>query len=241
MRRSDLSASIHTLDELLGGGAVQDGSDIQDSFEIDREPYWKTRDGLETAKRRALESNAELFSAKASLNYAQMNRKTANSSLFPKLDLHGSLNATASASEKGNPEKSNQEYFRVGAALSWNIFNGLADDAKMETAKIAERTAQIQMEKVRLNVETRVANAVDAHLRALESLDVAEGNDSLAFEMLELGRERLKEGRITNFEFRETQSQWRSAREALLSAKVAAAKAEIQVKLLTGDVLENGG
>ena len=170
-----------------------------------------------------------------------MNRKTANSSLFPKLDLHGSLNATASASEKGNPEKSNQEYFRVGAALSWNIFNGLADDAKMETAKIAERTAQIQMEKVRLNVETRVANAVDAHLRALESLEVAEGNDSLAFEMLSLGRERLKEGRITNFEFRETQSQWRSAREALLSAKVAAAKAEIQVRLLTGDVLENGG
>ena len=241
LRRSALSASIRTLDELLGGGSVQDVSDIQDSFEIDREPYWKTPDGLETAKRRALESNAELFSAKASWNYAQVNRKTANSSLFPKLDLHGSLNATASASEKGNPEKSNQEYFRVGAALSWNIFNGLADDAKMETAKIAERTAQIQMEKVRLNVETRVANAVDAHLRALESLEVAEGNDSLAFEMLSLGRERLKEGRITNFEFRETQSQWRSAREALLSAKVAAAKAEIQVRLLTGDVLENGG
>lgn len=241
LRRSALSASIRTLDELLGGGSVQDASDIQDSFEIDREPYWKTPDGLETAKRRALESNAELFSAKASWNYAQVNRKTANSSLFPKLDLHGSLNATASASEKGNPEKSNQEYFRVGAALSWNIFNGLADDAKMETAKIAERTAQIQMEKVRLNVETRVANAVDAHLRALESLEVAEGNDSLAFEMLSLGRERLKEGRITNFEFRETQSQWRSAREALLSAKVAAAKAEIQVRLLTGDVLENGG
>lgn len=235
--RSELSASIRTLDELLGGGIVGKSSDIQDSFEIDREPYWKTAEGMETARQRAFESNAELFSAKASLNYAQVNRKTANSSLYPKLDLHGSLNATASASEKGNPEKSNREYFKVGAALSWNLFNGLADDAKMETAKIAERTAQLQAEKVRLNVEIRMANAVDTHLRALEALDVAEGNDSLALEMLELGRERLKEGRITNFEFRETQNQWRNARESLLSAKVAAAKAEIQVRLLTGEIL----
>lgn len=235
--RSDLSASLRTLDELLGGGVVRKDSDIRDSLEIDRNPYWKTPDGLELAKRRASENNAELFSAKASLNYAQVNRKTANSSLYPKLDLHGSLNATASASEKGNPEKSNREYFRVGAALSWNLFNGLADDAKMETARIAERTARINAEKVRLNVEIRVANAVDAHLRALETLSVAEGNDTLAMEMLELGRERLKEGRITNFEFRETQNQWRIARETLLSAKVAAAKAEIQVRLLTGEIL----
>ena len=107
----------------------------------------------------------------------------------------------------------------------------------METARIAERTARINAEKVRLNVEIRVANAVDAHLRALETLSVAEGNDTLAMEMLELGRERLKEGRITNFEFRETQNQWRIARETLLSAKVAAAKAEIQVRLLTGEIL----
>ena len=66
----------------------------------------------------------------------------------------------------------------------------------------------------------------------------SEGNAELAAEMLKLGEERLKAGSITNFEFRETQSQWRSAREALLSARIATRTAEIQVKLLTGDILK---
>lgn len=234
--RSERASTLRALDELLGGGAVSADSELSDSVEIDREPYWKSPEGLSEAKSRAAENNAELFAARASLNYAKANRNTSTSSLYPKLDLHGSLNATAGASDKGNPAKSDGQYVRVGAALSWNLFNGLVDGAKMESAKIGERSAQLQVERVRLSVETRVVNAVEAHLRALESLEVAEGNDSLAMEMLELSRERLKEGRITNFEFREAQNQWRSAREVLLSAKVAAAKAEIQVKLLTGEI-----
>ena len=236
--RSALSSAILSLDELLGGGVVRAKEDLSDSFAVERNPYWKTPEGLEEAKKRAFENNAEFFSAKASLNYAQVNRDASSSSLYPKLDLHGSLNATASASDKGNPEESNKQYFRVGAALSWNLFNGLSDNAKMESSRIAERSAQLQVERVRLDIETRIVNAVETHRRALESLEVAEGNDSLAMELLELGRSRLLEGSITNFEFRETQNKWKSAREALLSAKVEAAQAEIRVRLLTGEILK---
>lgn len=232
-----LSSAIRSLDELLGGGAILDKNSLPDSVEVDRNPYWKTPEGLEKAIKLAEENNADLAVARASLDYAQTNRQGANSSLYPKLNLHGSWNATASASDKGNPEKSDQQYFRVGAALSWNLFNGLADAAEVETAKIEERSANLEVERVRLNVRTKVANAVDSHLRALEALDVAEGNAALAEEMLNLGAERLKAGSMTNFEFRETQSQWRSARESLLVARVTARKSEIQVKLLTGEIL----
>lgn len=235
--KAGLVASIRTLDELLGGGVVSGGEDLPDSIEVDKNPYWKTDDGLALAKERALGNNAELEFAKAQMRYAQTNRKGANSNLYPKLDLHGSWNATANESDKGNPAEANSQYFRVGAALSWNLFNGFADDAASESAKIAERSAELQVENVRLGVETDVGNAIDSHLRALESLEVAEGNDSLASEMLSLGEERLKAGSITNFEFRETQSQWRTTREALLAARIAARKAEIQVKLLTGEIL----
>lgn len=232
-----LSSAIRSLDELLGGGAVSGGDILPDSIDVDRNPYWQTPEGLEKAIRLAEENNANLAVARANLDYAETNRQGSNSSLYPKLDLHGSWNATASASDKGNPKKSDQEYFRVGAALSWNLFNGLADAAEVETAKIEERSAGLELERVRLNVRTSVANAVDSHLRSLEALAVAEGNAELADEMLALGAERLKAGSMTNFEFRETQSQWRSAREALLVARVAARKSEIQVKLLTGEIL----
>lgn len=237
LTRSNLAAAIRLLDELMGGGAILSADELPDSIRVERSPSWNTQEGLAKAKEKALSNNAELVSAKAQVNYAQENRKGASSNLYPKLNLHGSWNATAGASDKGNPEESNSQYFRFGAALTWNLFNGLADNAEAEKAKIAERSAELQVENVRLNVETAVANAVDRHLRALESLEVAEGNDSLATEMLSLGQERLSAGSITNFEFRETQSQWRTTREALLSARIAARKAEIQVKLLTGDIL----
>ena len=235
---SNLSTAIRNLDELLGGGVIQSGDDLPDSIDVDRDPFWMSAEGLAQAKSRALDNNAELAAAKAQMNYAQVNRKGSNSGLYPKLNLHGSWNASASESDKSNPAESNSQYFKVGAALTWNLFNGFADNATAESAKIAERSAELKVENVRLNVETNVANAVDTHLRALESLEVAEGNANLASEMLKLGEERLKAGNITNFEFRETQSQWRTTREALLSARVSARNAEIQVKLLTGDILK---
>ena len=226
------------MDELLGGGVIRSGNDLPDSIDVDRDPLWKTAEGFAAAKEKALENNAELASAKAQMKYAQVNRQGSNSNLYPKLNLHGSWNATASESDKSNPAEANSQYFKVGAALTWNLFNGFADNAASESAKIAERSAGLQVENVRLNVETNVANAVDSHLRALEELKVAEGNANLASEMLNLGEERLKAGNITNFEFRETQSQWRSAREALLSARISVRTAEIQVKLLTGEILK---
>ena len=235
--KSQLASAIRSLDELLGGNVISDARDLPDSVAVERNLYWLTPEGLLEAKQRAVENNAELAAARAQMNYAQIHRQGSSSSLYPKLNLQGSWNATASEADKGNPEKSNSQYFRIGADLTWNLFNGFADNATVETAKIAERSAELQVENVRLNVETNVANAVESHSRALESLEVAEGNDSLARELLQLGEERLKAGRITAFEFRETQSQWRSVREALLSAAVTARKAQIQVELLTGEIL----
>ena len=237
--KTELSASVRALDEYLGGGVVADENALPDSITVDRSPYWATDEGLEQAKKRALENNADLASAQASVNYAKIQRSGANSSLYPELTLHGSWNATASAADEANPQESNSQYFKVGAAFTWNLFNGLADNASREKATIAERTAQLGEENIRLNVEMSVANAVARHLRALESLNVAEGNDSLAKEMLTLGQERLKAGSITAFEFRETQNQWLSARKALLAARVSASNAEVQVKFLTGDILKN--
>ena len=51
------------------------------------------------------------------------------------------------------------------------------DNMTMESAKIEERSAELKVENVRLNIETNVANAVETHLRALEALEVAEGNE----------------------------------------------------------------
>ena len=126
---------------------ISDARDLPDSVAVERNLYWLTPEGLLEAKQRAVENNAELAAARAQMNYAQIHRQGSSSSLYPKLNLQGSWNATASEADKGNPEKSNSQYFRIGADLTWNLFNGFADNATVETAKIAERSAELRQRR----------------------------------------------------------------------------------------------
>jgi outer membrane protein TolC len=144
----------------------------------------------------------------------------------------------ASAADKGDPAESDDQYFKVGASLDWNLFNGFADKASLEMAKIEERTAMLQEAEARLSVETDVADAMDRHLRALDALTVAQSNQQLAEETVTIAEDRLKAGSITSFEFRETQNKWNATQKAVVLAKIEARVAELKVRLLSGEILD---
>ncbi|MDR1760655.1 MAG: efflux RND transporter permease subunit [Fibrobacter sp.] len=233
-----LRSALRMLDQELGGGVIPvEEYTLLDSVWVNRDPPWKTPEGKQTVLKNALERSAAIQMAAAERKTASLKRKSASSSLYPQLNLHGSWNYSGSAADKGNPADANSKYFRVGAAASWNLFNGLSDRATIETAKIEERTATLKEEEARLSVETAVSDALDKHLRALDALQVAEGNLSLADETLAIAEEQLRAGSITAFEFRELQNRRTAAYEALILSRIQANSAEIMVKLLSGEIL----
>ena len=104
----------------------------------------------------------------------------------------------------------------------------------IQNAKIQERTATLKLEQIRLNLKTKAADAVDKHLRALQSLELAKSNLLLSSEIIKLAEEQLRVGGITSFEFRENQNRWNQTYKAVLLAKIEAQIAENEILLLMG-------
>ena len=234
---TELRSALRALDAVLGGGVVSMEYALEDSIVVDLHPTWETSEGAAQVKQESLSRSASIQSAIAAKKTASLKRDNANANLYPEVNVHGSWNMGASAADKGNPAESDDQYFKVGASLNWNLFNGLADQASSEMAKIEERTAMLQEAEARLAVETDIADAMDRHLRALDALVVAQSNQELAEETVTIAEERLKAGSITSYEFRETQNKWNAAQKAVVLAKIEARVAELRVRLLSGEIL----
>lgn len=230
----NLQSTWRQLETQLGGGISSQEYRLMDSLEVQTDPSWKTEKGLEEVYQKALEKNAEIQLALEEQKEANIKRSSSSSNLYPKVDLTGSWKIASSENDLSNPAESNSNSFQIGAYLKWNLFNGLSDKTALENAKIQERTAELKIEQLRLNLKTQVADAVDKHLRALKSLELAQSNLQLSSEIVTLAEEQLKAGGITAFEFRENQNRWNQTYEAVLLAKIDAKIAENEVLILMG-------
>ena len=82
--------------------------------------------------------------------------------------------------------------------LSLPLFNGFQRERQMETARVAERDAELRLRADELRLRTEVATAHANLETARQSVALEERNRELAGEQLELARERYRVG-VTNF------------------------------------------
>jgi len=230
----NLQSTWRHLELQLGGALSPEEYRLMDSLEVHLEPAWMNQNGVDDVYKKTLEKNIEIQLALTEQKEAELKQSSAKSNLYPKIDLTGSWNLGASEADLSNPAESNSSSFQVGAFLKWNLFNGLSDNTLLEKAKIQERTATLKLEKLRLSLRTQVADAIDKHLRALKSLELAQSNLKLSAEIITLAEDQLKVGGITAFEFRENQNRWNLTYKAVLLAKIEAQIAENEILLLMG-------
>lgn len=229
----DFNSTWRQLDAALGGLALQNYY-LLDSLDVNLQPSWKTEAGIEEVYHKSLEKNKDIRIALMEQKEAELRRSSTNASFYPKIDLTGSWNLAGSEADIANPAEARSNNFQVGAYLRWNIFNGLSDNVAIQNAKIQERTATLKLEQIRLTLKTKAADAVDKHLRALQSLELAKSNLLLSSEIIKLAEEQLRVGGITSFEFRENQNRWNQTYKAVLLAKIEAQIAENEILLLMG-------
>lgn len=230
----NLQSTWRHLELELGATLSPEDYRLMDSLEVYLEPAWMNQNGVDDVYKKTLEKNIEIQLALTEQKEAELKRSSAKSNLYPKIDLTGSWNLGASEADLSNPAESNSSSFQIGAFLKWNLFNGLSDNTLLEKAKIQERMATLKLEKLRLSLRMQVADAIDKHLRALKSLELAQSNLKLSAEIITLAEEQLKVGGITAFEFRENQNRWNLTYKAVLLAKIEAQIAENEVLLLMG-------
>jgi hydrophobe/amphiphile efflux-1 (HAE1) family protein len=222
------------LETELGGVSLSKNYHLIDSIHLDKSPIWLTESGAESVYQSSLQKNLDLQAALAEQKQAQLKRSQANSNLYPKIDLTGSWNYTASEANVSNPAESKSNNLQIGAYLKWNLFNGLADQSGSENAKIQERSAGYKVENIKLKLKAQVFDAINAHIQALQNESLAKSNLELSEEIIQLAKEQFEQGVSTAFEFRENQNRWNQSFKALIQAQIEVKLAEIDVLLLMG-------
>ena len=149
-------------------------------------PYKLIPDTLQEAEKLALDKHPTLKSAKADIEARKYQYRTAKALVYPSLDVNAEY--TWGDEISGPFGYSNyQDYFRAYATLNFNIFNGLANKARIketsylinEAEKIAQKTELQTIQSIRLSYEQYMAD--QRRVTELEQYAMATGNTAEAF------------------------------------------------------------
>jgi outer membrane protein TolC len=117
---------------------------------------------------------------------------------------------------------------------SWNIFDGLNLNRRVQNAEIAIETSRLDFEALKLSLERDLyatyityQNNVELHALEQENLKVARENNEIA-------TERYRVGKTSPLELREAQINLLEANIRLLNAAYAVKITEIDLLLLAG-------
>jgi len=124
-----------------------------------------------------------------------------------------------------------------GLNLSWNLFDGGRTITQVKNAKINLENQQLQKESVLISVERDFNNAWDDYQNKLTIFRVQEENILTSKNNFDRTQEKFKLGQVTSIEFRQAQLNLLNAELSRNQAKYQAKIAELNLLLLSGELL----
>ncbi|MCK5815430.1 MAG: TolC family protein, partial [Flavobacteriaceae bacterium] len=132
----------------------------------------------------------------------------------------------------------NQKYgLNAGVSLGWNIFDGGRTKTRVQNAKIAVESQEIEKEQYQQQLTRDVYNAWEFYQNALFKLQVQESNVQTNLRNFDRTNEQYKLGQINSIDFRLAQQNLLKAELDLSQSKYDAKNAEYSLLYLAGDLL----
>lgn len=213
--------------------AREEGMDyvVADTIRIDRDL------SIEMLRRSALENNKALAAARQDEVTAQLVRSEVRSEWFPSIgitagyafnDLTRDIGLIA-----GQPPG-----LSYGITATVPLFDGFNRRRRRENANLLLQNAGLAVAETHITLDTRLENAYDNYRFSLELVDLERENVSLAQLNLDVALERFRLGTITSIDLREVQSALTNAEGGFITAQFEAARAQTQLLLLSGTLIQ---
>lgn len=185
----------------------------------------------------AMEQRPDLRQARADIDSAEVQLARSASERLAGLDLSLSANARGEAASAGDSIEQitdlDQPTYTAALTYSMPIGNRVARHAE-RAASIALRQARLTYDATESQVAALVRQAVrDVHYQA-EAVRAAELSRELARQQLEAERARFDEGLSTNYQVLEFQQALAQTQSSERAARVAFAKAEVNMEYVQG-------
>lgn len=178
--------------------------------------------------------NPDLQAAIVSHRLQQLELKYVRGARYPVVNVTSAYTRSRSQSAFGFSTQSNVNGFNYGVTASVNIFNGFLQRRAERNAELAIEQAELQVSKVRGNIEAQLRAAYQTYLTSLELVRLESSNTRIAKENLDITLEKFKLGSIAPVEFREAQRNFVDASARYSTAQYNAKIAEITLNQIAG-------
>lgn len=212
----ELTSSIHPADEIL----------LSENFD------------LMHLLGEARTNNARLNVQQLDELIAISDYKIARGDLFPTVEVFGNYGYNRQNNEVGFLASSRQLGPNAGVRIRFNLFDGSRASIRARNIKIESESEQLRTRQLQQEVEASIRvsylrwkSRLDQVMLEHQSVEAADKALAIAWKQFELGT-------ITNIDFRIIQLNAVNAQSRLLSAQFAAKKRELELNLLSGNLLQ---
>ena len=212
--------------------------EVDFDFTVDTTVVFRENIDPETLKPAALSGNAEYLAAQKRWVQSGYDLRITRSQFLPRLDFSGSFGYSRTAPRLKIGFSDADPSLRLGATLSFNIFNGFKTKISSRNAEIQRENRELTLARTRLNLEKEVTSAYESYRNSLLVWDL----EKKYVEAAELNFKRTRElyslGQVTTTQFREAQLNLIRSRSNVATARYEAKIKEIELLRLTGHLLE---
>lgn len=182
------------------------------------------------------EQNPEIRMARTNLSIALLDRKSANSTMYPLLNFSSGYNYNKSESEVGIMSMNRNSGINVGLSASYTIFDGFIQNQNRSKAQIRLESAKLETEQAELNTKAHLQRIYNDYQTNLQLSSFEKDNVELAKRNLAIAREKYRIGSANDIELRETQQKLMDAENRYLTAQYRSKSSETELLRMSGQL-----
>lgn len=182
------------------------------------------------------EQNPEIRVARTNLSIALLDRKSANSTLYPRLNFTSGYNYSKSESEVGITSINRFRGFNLGVNASYTIFDGFTQNQNRSKANIRIESAKLAAEQTELNTKAHLQRIYNDYQTNLQLSAFEKENVGLAMRNLTIAREKYRIGSANDIELRQTQQKLMDAENRFLTAQFRSKASETELLRMSGQL-----
>jgi outer membrane protein TolC len=185
------------------------------------------------------ENNTDIKITKKSIEVNKYDIEAIKADYFPKISLYSNLTYNRQSAEAGFLSSSTSNGFNYGVNFSMNVFDGFNTSLDLQNAQVNTLIADYMLKNLSEMVKSSIVTTYNTYLKFKELSKFEKENLQSARENMDLALESLNVGLISPVEFRESQHQLANAQLRLIMAEYNAKTSEVELKRLTGSILNN--
>ena len=224
-----IEESLKTLNLFLGRKG-EEPIEVNDSISLNYSP------DKAALQQKLNSSNTSILSFQKQIEIAQLTLKENRTLYLPNLSVRGGYYMSQSNNSAGTILQNNAVGPQVGGSLVIPIYNAGETKRKETVSKIQKETAEIDLQSIKLEVNTALLNTLTEFENQQKLLKIEAENNELAKENLQISMERLKHGQTTSTEVHLAQENYVQSNTRLINFRYNLKMAETRLKQLVSEL-----